>query len=119
MVGTLVVTFCDRGHEGPARWLEVWSFPDGSLNLVIASSDATVSEEYVFPCAAHTLAAAAAGCDYQVSGPSGWVFLRAEGNRMCAEFRRHEDNRGWIQCIPLAEFREAIEAVQPHGAYVA
>ena len=116
MVGELIVTFCEGGQEGPSRWLEVWSFPDDTLNLVIASAEVEL-QEYYFPCSRHMLQAVAAGCDYQIAGPAGYVFLRREGERLCAEFRRSDDRHGWSQCVPLQEFQVAL-AESGRGAYL-
>lgn len=50
MIGDLLASFCERGQGGGLRYLELWRFPDGTLNVVANKLQASHELEYSFPC---------------------------------------------------------------------
>jgi hypothetical protein len=108
MLGELLVSFYQREHAGASRWLEIWAYPDSTLNLVIASDSTEESEEHSFPCAPHHITNVLNGFDFQTSGPSGFVMLQRQGDALVAEFQRRTDERGWTQSIPVEDFRDSL-----------
>jgi hypothetical protein len=120
MTSQLVSTFVERGEPGNNRWLEIWVFRDGTLNLVIASGCTKNPEEHVFPCAPYHVRHVLAGAKFQTTGPAGCVLLRREGEVVVATFISQGDDVGWSQVIPVPEMdRTLLEAARMTGTYVA
>ncbi len=120
MTSQLVTTFVERGESGSNRWLEIWVFRDGTLNLVIASDSTKDTEEHVFPCAPYHLRNVLAGSHFQTAGPAGYVMLCREGDQVIATFERNGDATGWSQEIPVQEVDDSLlEAARMAGTYVA
>src|SRR5580704_3841800 len=108
MKSQLVMTFLDRGEQGSHRWLEIWVFRDGTLNLVIASEAKKESEEYTFPCAPYHLRNVLAGAQFQTAGPAGFVKMLREGDHVVATFMRSTDDQGWSQVIPVRDIDDSL-----------
>ena len=120
MTSQLVMTFLDRGDTGSTRWLEIWVFRDGTLNLVIASDSARETEEHVFPCAPYHLRNMLEGAHFQTAGPAGYVMMSRQGDEVIAKFERTGDAKGWTQAIPVEEIDNSLlEAAKLAGTYVA
>lgn len=114
------MTFLDRGDAGSHRWLEIWVFRDGTLNLVIASEAAKESEEYAFPCAPYHLRNVLAGAQFQTAGPAGFVKMHREGDHVVAAFMRATDAQGWSQMIDVRDIDDSLlEAARMSATYVA
>ena len=120
MTSQLVTTFLDRGAEGLNRWLEIWVFRDGTLNLVIASDSAKDTEEHVFPCAPYHLRNVLAGSHFQTAGPAGYVMMYRKGDEIIASFERSGESKGWSQVIDVKDVDDSLqEAARMAGTYVA
>lgn len=114
MLGSLLMTFLDKSGDAPLRWLELWGYPDGTLNLVIASDEEGVDVEYHFPCAPYHLREVVEGCPFQVSSKEGFVLLDRKDEHISASFQRSGE-QGWQYAIPISDFRSAVDELSEYA----
>ena len=120
MTSQLVTTFVERGDRGSNRWLEIWVFRDGTLNLVVASESESCSEEHVFACAQYHLRNVLAGAHYQTTGPAGRIDMVRVDEMVEVTFTGTDMLEGWTQNITVEDVDcSLLEAAKMAGTYVA
>jgi hypothetical protein len=120
MTCQLVTTFLEKAEQGSHRWLEIWVFRDGTLNLVVASDSGDDSEEHVFACAPYQLRKVLAGGRYQSANEFGTLEMRLEDDTVIARFDRHDGSEGWSLSAPVEDVDDGLlEAARMAGSYVA
>jgi hypothetical protein len=112
MVGELAVSFCERKAGQVSTYLDLWSYPDGTYNLVIENFGGADQQELSFPCAFHQLAGVLGGKPLISQNESGMVVIDRCGNSVCAEFQPFDSPEQFRHCIPLEEYRHAIDALE-------
>jgi len=119
MWGTLLVAFCERGGESSTRCLELWAYPDTTLNLVINRGDAQGDVEYSFPCAPYQLIGVLRGQAFEARTTEGAVTLSRDDGVITASFMPASGACGWQQSIPLEPFASALMTVAPEATHFA
>ena len=112
MVGELAVSFCDRKADQVCVYLDVWSYPDGSFNLVLENLEGSSPREIAFPCALHQLAGVLKGKPFVNEGPLGSITVDRCRGSVCAEFKPAGEKEAFKHCIPMEEFCSAIDALE-------
>jgi len=98
--------------------MDLWAFPDATLNLVLVESGPTDEREYAFPCAPFQLVRVLRGETFRSANADGEVRLSRNGDCVAAELRPNH-GKGWVQCVPVPSLASAIEALDPEAsAYV-
>src|ERR1700722_18077648 len=112
MVGVLAVSFCDRRAGQGGVCLDLWSYPDGTFNLVIENYGGEKGKELAFPCALHQLAGPLLNKPFMSENDEGVLQIERCGNQVCAEFVPSHSRKGFRYCIGLDEYQQAIEALE-------
>jgi hypothetical protein len=107
MVGKLIVTFCERGELGTHKAIELWAYPDGTMNLVVARDDQGEGSESSFPCALSQLWKVSENRRVELEHEDARVRIERRGSLVCASFDRDAD--GWRQCIEATVYEEGLE----------
>jgi len=115
MVGELAVSFCERQPGQACVCLDLWSYPDGTYNLVIENFCDDGDQELAFPCAFHHLAGVLNRKPLVSESEVGTVTVERCGEDVCAEFQPSGDRNGFRQCISIGEYRRAIDALEAHA----
>jgi len=115
MWGTLLGAFCERGSEATTRCLELWAYPDTTLNLVINQVDAYGDVEYAFPCAPYQLLGVLLEQTFRTQNVSGVVVLSREGDCVTATFTPATGTGGWQQTVSVEPFASALMMVAPEA----
>lgn len=114
MIGELAVSFCEK--EGRrAVCLDLWSYPDGTYNLVLENFAPEGSQEMAFPCALHQLQNVLEGKPFVADNAKGAISIERCGELVCAEYGPIDGGRGFRHCIPFIKYREAIDALQANA----
>ena len=106
MVGTLVWTSCERGAEQNLRYLELWSYPDGTLNLV-AISEGAEGCEHAFPVCVEQLQGILEGHTMHLRCEHLDLLLERSDDRVCAHCK--SESRSWTHCVAVSEFADIVE----------
>jgi hypothetical protein len=107
MIGKLVITFCERSAAGPPKALELWSFPDGTLNIVVASDSEQRQTEWSFPCAIEQLQSVLFGKPLILRDSEDRPMQLARvDDRICATYSAFGEN--WRQCIDVVELQQVF-----------
>ncbi len=114
MVGTLAVSFCDKG-EGQPVCLDLWSYPDGTFNLVLDNFQPEGSNQIAFPCALHQLSGVLKDRTFMSENGAGTVEIVRCGDVVCAEFNPTGGHSPFRHCIPVAAYGAAIQALEAHA----
>lgn len=103
MVGNLVVAFCERGSS---HSIEIWAYPDATLNLVVASD----GRETSFPCSIFQLLRVSEGRSVVLLNEDGQATLHRSESKVCV----HVECRGerWDDCIDASLYDEAIDMTE-------
>lgn len=117
MKGTLLGAFCERGDEQPARCLELWVFPDSSVNLVLNRQTPGGEEEHSFPMALYQLLNVLRKKTFRAESACGTVVLQREEGLVFAEFRSETLGPSWRYCIPIEPFAHALAQVAPEATH--
>lgn len=115
MRGTLLGAFCERGSEASTRCLELWAYPDTTLNLVINRVDAHGDVEYAFPCAPYQLVGVLLDQTFRTQSVSGVVVLSRDGDNVTASFTPATGTGGWQQSVSIEPFASALVTVAPEA----
>jgi hypothetical protein len=107
MVGELLTAFCERSIAGTLKAFELWTYPDGTLNIVVVSEDDRGKQEACFPCAAHQLQAVIDGKQLQLDNGSETLRLIRLDDFVSAEF-----SGGWRQCLEVEALQDALDRMQ-------
>jgi hypothetical protein len=107
MVGKLIVTFCEREKWGSHKAIELWAYPDGTLNLVVARGGQDEGSESSFPCMISQLWNVLEGHPVEFEHGDAHVTIDECEGLICASFHRNGD--GWRQCIEMTVFEEGLE----------
>lgn len=116
MLGTLLWTGCEKTSKEKIQTLELWSFPDGTLNLV-ANHGGPVEDEHTFPICIEQLDGVLRGRVLTLRSDDD-VRLTVEHthHRVCADYRSGDET--WKHCVPVDEFRDVVEDIKARTAYV-
>jgi len=107
MIGDLLASFCERGREGGTQCLELWTYPDRTLNVVVTRVSKMDEDEYSFPCAPH----------HVMGVLQGTRAFRSQNQDAGLVLQRHEDvviaqvsgvEGAWEQRVPLESFESAL-----------
>jgi len=112
MVGVLAVSFCDRGAGQESVCLDLWSYPDGTYNLVLENHGDEGKVEVSFPCALYQLIAIKRGTMFVSQNDLGFVEIDRCEDKVCAQFIPFSGPGGFRYCIRFDEYRSAIEALE-------
>ena len=112
MVGVLAVSFCGRRSEDGSICLDLWSYPDGTYNLVVEHVRDTVKVEAAFPCSLGQLAGVLNRRPLSVSSDQGEVLVETCAEAVCAEFRVTGKAEEFRYCIPMDDYRRALESLE-------
>jgi hypothetical protein len=105
--------------------LELWAYPDTTLNLVVNRFGPDGEEEYAFPCATHHLVNVLRRRPFVTETDDGTVSLERYEDSVRTEFLSSSQDDGWIQSVPVepcvsalalvAPEAEAFQALEPEG----
>jgi len=112
MIGNLAVSFCDRGAGANGVCLDLWSYPDGTYNLVIENFAGDADKELVFPCVLHQLAGPLDQKSFVSENEEGKLEISRCEELVCAEFVPFDGREGFRHCIPQEEYQLAIAALE-------
>ena len=112
MIGELAVSFCDRKIGQGSVCLDLWSYPDGTYNLVIENFVGPAKNELSFPCAFHQLAGLLDSRALVTQNDAGVLAIEQCGGTVCAEFVPFEGHGGFRHCVGAEEYRMAIAALE-------
>jgi hypothetical protein len=109
MIGDLLASFCERGTEGGTQCLELWTFPDQTLNVVVTRVSREDEAEYAFPCAAHHVVGVLNGSRTFRSqvGTAGLTLERTEDDQVRAHVSDTEGEE-WQQLVPVDSLESAL-----------
>jgi hypothetical protein len=113
MVGVLAVSFCDRREGQAGVCLDLWSYPDGTYNLVMENFGK--EGEFAFACALHQLAAPLKGNSFTAQNEVGVLQIERCSDQVCAEFVPFDLSQTFRHCIAADEYRMAIEALEANA----
>jgi hypothetical protein len=111
MRGVLLGAFCERGSDDSSRCLELWAYPDTSLNLVVNRLSADGDEEYAFPCAPHHLIKVLKNESFRSETEDGSVVVEREADNVTAEFVSSKGDERWRHSVPVEPFQNALAQV--------
>jgi hypothetical protein len=106
MLGELIATFCERSEMRHLKAIELWAYPDGTLNCVVSRCGSRVSLESAFPCHSSQLQGIMEGRSIRLENEEGCVIIERTGARICARFSGFGE--AWCQCIDVDSFAEAV-----------
>jgi len=112
MVGELAVSFCERKVGQECVCLDVWSYPDGTYNLVVDNFGGIDGHGLSFPCAFHQLAGVLTGRPLVSQSPAGIVTIDRCGGSICAEFEPSDGQTPFRHCIAAEEYDRAMDALE-------
>ena len=112
MVGVLAVSFCGRRSVDGSICLDLWSYPDGTYNLVVEHQNDKGKVEAAFPCSLGQLAGVLSRRPLSISSEDGEVIVEFCGDAVCAEFGAHAGAGSFRYCIPVDDYRRAIESLE-------
>ena len=113
MRGELLGAFCERGGNDISHCLELWAYPDTSLNLVVNQYTPEGESEYAFPCAPHQLVNVLKNKSFLSETEDGRVKVEREENTLKAEFISTDGNERWEHSVPVGPFQNALAQVSP------
>lgn len=120
MTGLLAATFLDRSSEAMARWLELWVYRDGTLNVVVSSDSSAKNVEHCFPCAPYQIRQVLEGVPFKTSTEEGVMRFHREGDAFVAELENLKLGQAWKHSVPVGELVGGLELVDRMiGQYVA
>lgn len=111
MRGELLGAFCERGCDQTSQCLELWAYPDTSLNLVVNQHTPQGESEYAFPCAPHQLVNVLNNKSFLSETDEGTVRVEREADTVKAEFVSSDGNERWQHSVPIAPFQNALAQV--------
>src|ERR1700722_8703304 len=112
MIGHLAVSFCDRKPGQTSGCLDLWSYPDGSYNLVMENFGGEGTRELAFPCALHQLAGPLHQKNFVSQTEEGILEIGRCGDTICAEFNPFDGRGKFRHCIGFEEYEAAISALE-------
>ena len=115
MIGKLAVSFCERRVGQASVCLDLWSDPDGTYNLVVEHRDGAAHLEYAFPCSLPQLSGILDRKTLTTCADNGSIHLGRCGDSVCAEFEDVLGEPVFRHCIPIEEYRCAIEALESNA----
>jgi hypothetical protein len=115
MTGVLLGAFCERGGADATRCLELWAYPDTSLNLVVNRYGPDGEEEYSFPCAPHHLVNVLRHLPFKTVTIDGTVIIERQADRVTTHFTSADLQGGWMQSVPVEPFVSALAQVAPEA----
>lgn len=112
MTGVLAVSFCERKAGSGSVCLDLWSYPDGTYNLVVEHFAETGRVEASFPCSLYQLAGVLQKRPFTMETEEGSVVVEVCTDAVCAEFNSPSGKGSFRHCISIEEYRRAIEALE-------
>ena len=109
MVGKLAVSFCERQAGESCLCIDLWSYPDGTCNLVVSSMIGLVDHELAFPCAPYQLDLVTSGQPLRIIRDEGSIVVDWCDGEVRAKYTSHMSGRCFRQCIALEEYRNAVD----------
>jgi|GEM_PF-2616397 len=112
MTGVLLGAFCERGVDRTTCCLELWSFPDTSINVVLNRFGPDGETEYAFPCAPHHLIGVLMNVPFLCeTGESRVSITRSEEHLVAVVMA--EEGVGWRQSVPIEAFAGVLYEAAP------
>src|SRR5580704_12122411 len=108
MVGVLAVSFCERKVGQAGVCLDLWSYPDGTYNLVMENYGGQGQSEIAFPCALHQLSGPLLHKPFTCQNDDGVLQIEKCGNQVCASYEPFDGDGSFRHCIAFDEYEEAI-----------
>lgn len=116
MKGVLLGAFCERGGIELTRCLELWAYPDTTLNVVVNRFGPEGEEEYAFPCALHNLVGVLQHRPFKQVGAAGTVAIERNGDSVTALYRSADGSDGWRHSVPVETFISALVQIAPEAS---
>ena len=111
MVGELVYTMCGMHGASRGRFLELWAYPDGSLNLVTSDCSETDGTEQSFPCMIEQLERALDETRVVLRNQTHTLILFGMDDCVCGELLMSCGRRLWDHCMDREEFTDMLGAL--------
>jgi len=111
MIGELAVSFCERKVGETCLCIDLWSYPDGTCNLVVSALIGSADYELSFPCVPHQLDGVVKGRSLYTENDEGSILVEKCGEQICAEYSSLKSGRSIRQCIPSEEYRRAVDSL--------
>ena len=115
MTGVLLGAFCERGGVDSTRCLELWAYPDSTLNVVVNRFGIEGDEEYAFPCAPHQLVNVLRNRSFETETLAGVVRIQRDEDNVTARFTSSTKEDGWLHSVPVEPFVSALAQVAPEA----
>lgn len=115
MIGSLAVSFCEKKEGHVAVCLDLWSYPDGTYNLVLDNFRTEGHREISFPCTLDRLTAIAKGKGFVAENEAGVVNIERCGEQVCADFQPFDGTGEFRHCIELRAYCQAMDALRDHA----
>lgn len=114
MQGQLLGAFCERGGGATVCCLELWAYPDTTLNLVVNRAGAEEELEYSFPCAVYQLFNVLEGPrELTFHTSEGTIAVRRDEENLTATFISASGSVAWVHSVPVEPFVSALRLVAP------
>ncbi len=114
MKGELLWIGCEKGGEDRLKVLELWTFPDGTLNI-LAVTDHTTGVEHSFPVGLERLEGVLRGKPVEFFATDVVLRIRRCETMVCAECVVRD--RVAKQCVSISEFEDVISRARARCAY--
>lgn len=109
MVGELLATFCERCEEGGTQSIELWTYPDHTLNVVVTRVSSELEAEFSFPVAPHQVASVVldakplrTACEYAD------LTLERHAEHIVARIN-HSEEEPWEHRVPADSLHHALQ----------
>lgn len=109
MVGDLLASFCERRLKGGTQCLELWTYPDETLNVVVSRFDDQTEIEFSFPFATEQLLEVVSG-DRSLKrvGKEADLTLELKDGVVRATVHPLGDYEDWQQQVPAESISRAL-----------
>ena len=111
MVGELAVSFCERKKEESGMCIDIWSYPDGTCNIVVSAVIGSKLHELSFPCAPYQFEDVLKGKPFSTSNEDGSILIEKCSDAVCAEYESLKSGCKARQCMPLENFHRAVDSL--------
>jgi len=112
LIGELAVSFCENKAEDTGMCIDIWSYPDGTCNVVVSARVGSVVNEFVFPSAPYQLIQVIEGNPFFASQSGYSIQIEHCNGLVCAQCDAPEHDLSIQKCVSLDSFRIAMAHLQ-------
>lgn len=112
MLGVLAVSFCERNGNDAHVCLDLWTYPDGTYNLVMENFGGEGGQELSFACTLHQLSRPLHNRTFTCQDANGVLQIERCGDYVCADFAPFDDRDRFRHCIHIDTYRAALQALE-------